>query len=240
MKNTTINSIPQHIAIILDGNGRWAKKRGLPRKVGHWNGAMNLSRIASYANELGVKYMTVYAFSTENWKRPLDEVEYLMTAPVTFYGDYREKIMNSSIKIRFIGRRDRFPKEFLELVEKVEKDTENHSGMELIVAADYGSRDEIVHAFKEIGKRIKTFEYNVDEIDDNLIESFLYTKGVPDPDLMIRTSGEKRLSNFLLWQLSYSEFYFSKKNWPSFSKRELLRAIKSYQKRNRRYGGLRG
>lgn len=230
--------IPEHIAIILDGNGRWAQKRGLPRNLGHRKGAINLKDITNSANKLGVKQLTVYAFSTENWNRPKDEVEYLMKTPVRYYKRYKRKIFESDIKITFIGRRDRFSKEFLEVLLEIEEKTKNHKGIVLNIACDYGSKDEIVNAVKQIVNDVNDNKLSVDEITEEIITKNLYTKGMLPIDLLIRTSGEVRLSNFLLWQLAYSEFYFTETYWPDFDEEELVKAIKSYQNRDRRYGGL--
>lgn len=230
--------IPAHIAIILDGNGRWAKKRGLPRKAGHYNGAINLKNIALECNSLGVKCLTVYAFSTENWKRPEEEVNYLMTAPVEYYDKYRDKILSNNIRISFIGRRDRFPHEFLKRVLDVEELTKDKTGLHLVIAADYGSQYELTEATKKISQLVNRGALKVDEITPELIEGNLFTSNLPKLDLLIRTSGEIRISNFLLWQLSYSELYFTKVYWPAFNKKELYKAIYDYQHRNRRYGGL--
>ncbi|MBN2300197.1 MAG: di-trans,poly-cis-decaprenylcistransferase [Acholeplasmataceae bacterium] len=218
--------MPAHVAIILDGNGRWAKKYGRPRSYGHYQGGRNLFRIAKIAQKLGIKKLTVYAFSTENWKRPEDEVNYLMTKPVELFHENREKIKEIDYKITFAGRRDRFSKELLEIINIIEEETKSHEGFELTVAADYGAYDEIITAVNKIDKPITK-----ELIEENLM--------VKEPvDLLIRTSGEQRLSNFLLWQVSYAEFYFAKVHWPAFNEKELRKAIHSYQKRNRRFGGL--
>jgi len=230
--------LPEHIAFILDGNGRWAKKRGLPRNMGHYRGAWNLVNIAKECQELGVKYLTVYAFSTENWRRPEAEVNYLMETPVKEINKYLDKIIESGVKINFIGLRNRVPKETLELMIKLEKLTNNNKGINLLVAFDYGSRAEIVEAVKKITHQALRYEIKETEITEELLSNNLYTYNAPDPDLLIRTAGEVRLSNFLLWQLSYSEFYFSKKCFPAFNKRQLLKAIADFQKRKRNYGGL--
>lgn len=237
-KNTKPQSVPQHIAIILDGNGRWAKHRGLPRKVGHYQGAINLKNIALECDSLGVKYLTVYCFSTENWTRPKDEVEYLMTAPVTYYDKYRDSIAKNNIRIKFIGRRDRFPHEFLKRILDVEELTKDKTGLTLVIAADYGSQYELTEATKKIANLVNHGQLSIDNITPQTIEDNLFTAGFPKLDLLIRTSGEIRISNFLLWQLSYSELYFTKEYWPSFTKKDLYKAIEDYNHRNRRYGGL--
>ncbi|WP_162164075.1 polyprenyl diphosphate synthase [Acholeplasma hippikon] len=220
-----ISNLPNHIAIILDGNGRWAKKRGLPRQLGHYQGALNLVTIANYANERGIKQLTVYAFSTENWKRPKEEVDYLMTKPVEMIEKNIEKFKSSTIKIQVKGRRDRIPEALLNSIVNLENITKDHTGLVLNVCLDYGAYDELITAMR-LAKEI-----SIEEIEKNLM--------VKDAvDLLIRTSGEMRVSNFLLWQIAYAEFYFTKKHWPAFSKKELEKALKSYSKRQRRFGGL--
>lgn len=218
--------IPKHVAIILDGNGRWAKKYGQPRSFGHYQGGRNLFKVARAAQKIGIRKLTVYAFSTENWKRPEDEVNYLMTKPIEMFHENRQKISEIDYKITFAGRRDRFSKELLEVIDIIEDQTKSNTGFELMIAADYGAYDEIVKAANLSEKPI-----TIDSIAKNLM--------VKEPvDLLIRTSGEQRLSNFLLWQASYAEFYFTKVHWPAFSEKELKKAIKSYQSRQRRFGGL--
>lgn len=219
------NKKPKHLAIILDGNGRWAKKRGLKRSIGHYYGGLNVAKIAKYANQIGIETLTVYAFSTENWNRPEEEISFLMTKPIEMIDKHKKEIIDSKIKITFIGRRDRLPKELLETMIEVEDITKNNPGMNLIIAADYGAYDEILTAIPKMKENTK------EELEKNLMVS----KPV---DLLIRTSGEQRLSNFLLWQNGYAEFYFTKKHWPSFNPKELNRALKSYSKRNRRFGGI--
>jgi undecaprenyl diphosphate synthase len=210
----------------MDGNGRWAKKRGQPRSVGHYMGGRNLFKIAGYAESLGLKSLTVYAFSTENWKRPEEEIKYLMQAPVDYYYKNIEKIKNLTYKMSFIGRRDRIPKTLLDVVNEIEEITKNNQGFELIIALDYGSYDEIINAVNASDKPLT---------EDKLNEKLYLNKKI---DLLIRTSGEQRISNFLLWQIAYAELYFTKKHWPAFSEKELDKAIKNYNKRNRRFGGL--
>ncbi len=218
--------IPKHVAIILDGNGRWAKKHGQPRSFGHYQGGKNLFRVAKAAQKMGINKLTVYAFSTENWKRPEDEVNYLMTKPIEMFHENRERFSEIDYKITFAGRRDRFSKELLEVIDIIEDETKENVGFELTIAADYGAYDEIVKAANLSEKPV-----TIESITANLM--------VKKPvDLLIRTSGEQRLSNFLLWQVSYAEFYFAKVHWPSFSEKELKKAIKSYQSRQRRFGGL--
>lgn len=219
-------SIPSHVAIILDGNGRWAKKYRQPRSFGHYQGGRNLFRIAKEAKELGISKLTVYAFSTENWKRPEDEINYLMTKPIELFNQNKHRINEIDYKVSFVGRRDRFSKELLNVIEEVEQLTKNNQGFELVIAADYGSYDEIINAINLIDGKVTK----------EAIEKHLMVK---EPvDLLIRTSGELRISNFLLWQISYAELYFTKVHWPAFNKKQLIKALISYQKRQRRFGGL--
>lgn len=230
--------IPQHLAIIMDGNGRWAKKRGLPRTIGHKKGSENLKNMAIVCNELGVKALSVYAFSTENWKRPKDEIDYLMALPKEFEETFKGKFKEHDIRVIFSGRKDRFPKDVQELIKRVEEKTKDRIGLILNICFDYGSYTEILEAVKAISEKYKKGDINIDDINEELMTNHLYTKELPKLDLLIRTSGEERISNFLLWQLAYSELYFAKKHWPAFNKRELLKALDDFQKRNRRFGGL--
>lgn len=235
------NNIPKHIAIIMDGNGRWAKKRNLPRIAGHKEGMSTVKRIAIAADELGVKAMTLYAFSTENWKRPTDEVSFLMKLPGDFFGTFMPELQERNMKIELIGFIDQLPEATKKVVVKAVEDTKNNTGMVLTFALNYGSRAEILEATKSIAKSVKDGDLSIEEIDDTQFESRLQTnflKELQDPDLMIRTSGEVRLSNFLLWQLAYTEYYFTDIFWPDFSEEDLHKAILTYQGRHRRYGGL--
>ncbi|MGM9968980.1 MAG: isoprenyl transferase [Anaeroplasma sp.] len=233
-----MQKIPNHIAIILDGNGRWAKKRGLPRVLGHRKGAFNIKDIANECNKLGIKYLTVYCFSTENWKRPESEVNYIMTAPLRYFKKYKDKIFNSNIRIKVIGRRDRISKEFLDMVIELEEKTKNHQGLTLTLCIDYGSIDELTTAVKRIATMVRNNELNPDDITEQTINDNLFTKDYPPLDLLIRTSGELRISNYLLWQLAYSELYFTDVYWPDFNEKELRKALINYQSRNRRFGGI--
>jgi len=230
--------VPEHIAIILDGNGRWAKKRMMPRTFGHRKGAMNIRTIARYANKIGVKYLTVYCFSTENWKRPKEEVDYLMTRPVKYIKRYRDTLLNSNIKIEFIGRRDRLPKPLLDSLLDLEENTKDHNGLVLTLCVDYGAFEELSTGIKGIVKDVQNGKLDINSINENTIMSYLYTKNLPPVDLLIRTSGEIRLSNYLLLQVAYAEMYFTETYWPDFNEKELLKAIENYQSRNRRFGGL--
>lgn len=230
--------VPQHIAIILDGNGRWAKKRFMPRTYGHRKGAFNIRTIARFANQIGVKYLTMYCFSTENWKRPEDEVNYLMTKPVRYIKRYYDDLVNSSIRITFIGRRDRIPSDLLNILTDLENKTRDHTGLILTLCIDYGSFDELTTAIKNIASEVQNKKLEISDINEQCIMSHLFTKDYPQVDLMIRTSGELRLSNYLLLQSAYAELYFTDVLWPDFDEKELLKAIENYQSRNRRFGGL--
>lgn len=230
--------VPQHIAIILDGNGRWAKKRFMPRTYGHRKGAFNIRTIARFANQIGVKYLTMYCFSTENWKRPEDEVNYLMTKPVRYIKRYYDDLIKSTIRITFIGRRDRIPSDLLNILTDLENKTRDHTGLVLTLCIDYGSFDELTTAIKNIVSEVQDKKLEISDINEQCIMSHLFTKDYPAVDLMIRTSGELRLSNYLLLQSAYAELYFTDVLWPDFDEKELLKAIENYQSRNRRFGGL--
>lgn len=218
--------IPNHIAIILDGNGRWAKKRMMPRTYGHYHGAINLFKIANACNDLGVKFLTVFAFSTENWKRPEDEVNYLMEEPLRQLNKNEKRLTEIKFKIVFVGNRKRISNSMKEVIETIELATKNNEGMVLQIALDYGSKDELIKAFNLSEK-----PYTKASITNNLDVK-------QDVDLLIRTSGEQRLSNYLLWQCAYAEFVFVKKHWPAFKEKDLIKALKIYSKRNRRFGAL--
>lgn len=233
-----INNLPQHIAIIMDGNGRWAKKRGLPRSAGHKAGAKTLEKITRYAGNMGIRNLTVYAFSTENWKRPQQEVDALMELLGEYLKDYKNLIGDDNIRIRIIGTKKGLSEDILNKIEVVEKATEKNDGLTLHIALNYGSREELVTSVKKIAKNVIDGKVDVDSIDEDLISSNLYTANYPDPDLVIRPSGERRLSNFLLWQSAYSEFWFDDINWPDFSTKDFDKAIIDFQKRNRRFGGV--
>ena len=230
--------IPSHIAIILDGNGRWAQKNNLLRTIGHKKGAENLKDITLICNEIGIKVLSVYAFSTENWNRPKSEVDYLMKLPHEFEEKYKGQFKENNIKVMFSGRRDRFSDENIEYINKIEEKTKDRDGLILNVCFDYGSHTEIIEAVKQISEKYKNDEIKLDDIDVKMIDNHLYTKDLPPLDLLIRTSGELRISNYLLWQLAYSELYFTKKLWPEFKRKELLKALDNFQKRNRRFGGI--
>lgn len=226
------NNIPSHIAIIMDGNGTWAKKRGLPRNYGHKRGAKTLMDLVYYANEINVKYLTVYAFSTENWKRPKEEVDYLMNLPIDFINENRGKLESDNIKVSLIGRRDRLNDELIEKINEIEKDTKNNTGLHFIIAFDYGGHDEIVRAVN------KAINDGVKEVDTTSFSKYLDTFEIPNVDFLIRTSGQVRISNYLLWQIAYSELYFTNTLWPDFNIKEFNKALIEYQKRERRFGGI--
>ena len=230
--------LPVHIGVIMDGNGRWAKRRGLPRSAGHQAGAETLKRIVTECNKMGIKYITVYAFSTENWKRPKDEVDFLMNLLMSYLLDAERTLAGENVRIRAIGSRAELSEEMQEQIKKTEAFTSKNDGIVMNIALNYGSREELVQAVRNISEKVKNGEMNADDIDADAISKELYTGGQPDPDLIIRTSNEQRLSNFMMWQASYSEFYFTKRLWPDFSVKDLHEAIIVYQSRNRRYGGV--
>lgn len=232
------NNIPKHIAIIMDGNGRWAKQRKLPRSMGHKAGVETIRRILKEADRLGVKYMTLYAFSTENWKRPKDEVDALMKLLVQYLTNEVEGLHQNGVVLRILGDIDALPDVVKERIYEAIDLTKNNEGIVLNVAFNYGGRDEIVRAIKNIVSDVESGNVNEENIDQNLISNYLYTKDSPDPDLIIRPSGEQRISNFLLWQCAYSEFWYSNVNWPDFSESDLQKAIYDYQNRDRRFGGV--
>ena len=230
--------LPLHIGIIMDGNGRWAKKRGLPRTAGHTAGAQTFRRIARYCSDIGIKYLTVYAFSTENWKRPKEEVDAIMKLFKEYMIEAINDFQDDSIVVKFIGDRTVFPDDMLELIEKNENDSKDRDGMVLNIAMNYGGRDEIVHAVKDIFADIQNGKLTADDISDQLLSDYMYTKKQPDPDLIIRPSGEYRTSNFLLWQSAYSEYCIMDVLWPDFKSEHLDEALIDFAKRNRRFGGV--
>ena len=230
--------VPNHIAIILDGNGRWAKAKGMPRGYGHVKGCANLESICDDIKDLGVKYLTVYAFSTENWKRSREEVEGLMK----LFRSYLKKCMKSAeknkMRVKVIGDISAFDSDIQEKIRRLEDFSKDYNELFFQIALNYGSRDEIVRGVRRLAKYAVDGKLKPEEIDEHVFESYLDTAGIPDPDLLIRTSGEQRLSNYLLWQLAYTEFYFTDVAWPDFHKPELLKAIEKYNERDRRYGGV--
>lgn len=234
----TGRKIPQHIAIILDGNGRWAKAKGMPRNYGHTAGAKNVETVCQAAHDLGVKYVTMYAFSTENWNRPEGEVEALMKLLESYLKNCIKTADKNNMRVRVIGDTTRLSERFQERIRELEATSAKNDGLNLQIAINYGSRDEMTRAMRRMSEDVAAGKRKPEEITESVFEEYLDTAGIPDPDLLIRTSGELRLSNFLLWQLAYSEFYFTDVPWPDFHKEELERAIEAYNKRDRRFGGL--
>lgn len=232
------NKIPQHVAIILDGNGRWAKAKGLPRNYGHKQGAKAVEDILVVAKDMGIRYLTVYAFSTENWNRPETEVSALMMLLRTYLRSSIKKSMKNNVRCQVIGERSRLSEDIRAAIEELETATAGNTGLTFTIAINYGSRDEIVRAVRKIADRCKNGELNADDITEEMIADNLDTGNIPDPDLLIRTCGEQRLSNFLLWQCAYTEFYYTDVAWPDFDKAELQKAVDAYGNRNRKYGGL--
>lgn len=232
------HNVPKHVAIIMDGNGRWAKKRALPRVAGHRAGMKTVKEITKAADELGVEVLTLYAFSTENWKRPAQEVEYLMRLPQEYLATELEELIERNVQVRMVGYEEDLPDYTLKAVTQARERTRENTGLILNFALNYGSRAEMVTAIQQIAQEVKAGTLNVEQIDESLFSSHLTTCGLPDPDLLIRTSGELRLSNFMLWQLAYSELWFSDVYWPDFSRKHFYEAMKAYQQRNRRYGAL--
>ena len=231
-------NIPQHIAIILDGNGRWAKKKGMPRNYGHTQGSKNVERICEDAYKMGVKYLTVYAFSTENWKRPKEEVDALMNLLRNYMKTCLKTAEKNRMRVRVLGDKTALDDDIRTRIAELEDATKNNDGLNFQIALNYGSRDEMVRAMKKMSLDIKNGKIEAEQIDEKLFETYLDTHDIPDPDLMIRTSGEQRLSNYLLWQLAYSEFYFTDVLWPDVTKEDLAKAIEYYNGRDRRFGGV--
>ncbi len=238
MEENGFTSIPNHIAIILDGNGRWAKKRAMPRNVGHAQGSSNVEKICKAADELGVSYLTVYAFSTENWSRPEGEVSALMKLLRNYLKDCINTCKKNNMCVRVIGDVTPLDEDLKKQIIELERVSADNTGLHFQVAINYGGRDEIVRAIRKIALECKEERLQVDQIDERIVEAYLDTSGIPSPDLLIRTSGEQRLSNYLLWQLAYAEFYFTEVLWPDFDKKELIRAIEFYNSRERRFGGV--
>ncbi|MBR3642898.1 MAG: isoprenyl transferase [Lachnospiraceae bacterium] len=230
--------VPNHIAIILDGNGRWAKSKGMPRNYGHTQGAKNVELICEEAYKMGVQYLTVYAFSTENWSRPADEVDALMKLLRNYLKTCLKTAKKNNMCVRIIGDKTRLDEDLQEKIKTLEEASADNTGLHFQVALNYGSQDEMLRAMNRIRKDMANGKIADGPITKELFESYLDTAGIPEPDLLIRTSGEQRLSNFLLWQLAYSEFYFTEVHWPDFSKEELQKSIDAYNQRNRRYGGV--
>ncbi|QUH21683.1 isoprenyl transferase [Alkaliphilus sp. B6464] len=236
--NINMDSIPKHIAIIMDGNGRWATERMLPRNLGHRAGVEALRDVIKTASNIGIKHLTLYAFSTENWKRPASEVSLLMKLLIEYLRKEITELHDNNVKIQTIGDINKLNDEVIEEISKATIKTKDNNGLCVNIALNYGGRSEIINAVKKVAEKAKSNEVQIDEIDEVLISSLLYTANVPDPELLIRTSGEIRLSNFLLWQCAYSEFWFTDVYWPDFRGEHLLMAISDYQNRKRRFGGI--
>lgn len=239
-KNITIDSakLPKHVAIILDGNGRWAEKRGLPRSAGHREGAKTVKKTVETAYDLGIRYLTFFAFSSENWSRPKEEVDELMRLYMEYLKSAENDTSGKDIRVRIIGSRNGLSQEMIDQIDKIEKNTINKNKMDLIIALNYGGRQDIVQAVKKIVDDVEKGVLDKESITETEIQKRLYTEDIPDPDLLIRTSGEMRISNFLIWQCSYTEFYFPEVLWPDFKEKHFMDAILEYQRRNRRFGGL--
>ncbi|MCG2706021.1 MAG: isoprenyl transferase [Candidatus Omnitrophica bacterium] len=232
------NNIPRHVAIIIDGNGRWAKEKGLPRIAGHRVGINRVREIIKAAGNLGIKVISFFVFSAENWVRPKKEVDMLMRFLNHFLSREIKKLDKNNIKFRWIGRAKPIPKELQAKIREAEEKTRGNTGLVLLLALNYGARQEIIEAVRKFTQQVLEGKANLEDLDVESFSNYLYTRGLPDPDLLIRTSGEMRLSNFLLWQLSYTELYFPKKYWPDFKRQDLEEAIRVYQKRQRRFGGI--
>jgi undecaprenyl diphosphate synthase len=231
-------TLPRHVAFIMDGNGRWAKKRFLPRIAGHKAGVEALKKVIRYSSQVGVKYVTVYAFSTENWRRPEKEVKGILELLVTAMNKEFDELIANDVKIKMLGTEENLPEKVKKAFNEAEEKTKYNKGLQFNIAFNYGSRKEMIHSVKEISKLIKSETIEIEAIDEMLFERFLYTKDIPDPDLVIRTSGEIRLSNFLLWQISYSELYFTDTYWPDFDEKAYQVALDEYSNRKRRFGSL--
>ena len=230
--------LPRHVGIIMDGNGRWAKKRGLPRKAGHVVGAKVCRTVVKHCQKLGIKVVTVYAFSTENWKRPQDEINALMNLLRDYLRDSMEEFRQDDVRTCFIGDRSPLPPDILALIEEMESSTAHKTGMTFNIALNYGGRDEIVHGVREIARQVKDGALSPDDIDEDTVSAHLYTAGQPDPDMILRPSGEYRLSNFLIWQSAYAEYVFMDVLWPDFRPKDMDAALREYARRNRRFGGV--
>ena len=231
-------NIPQHVAIILDGNGRWAKAKGMPRNYGHMEGAKTVEKICEEAWKMGIKYLTVYAFSTENWKRPQEEVDALMKLLRNYMKTCLKTAAKNDMVVRVIGDKKGLADDIRESIEELEKASANNGGLNFQIAINYGSRDEIVRSVRKVMEDVKAGKIEPEQMDEAMFDSYLDTAGIPSPDLLIRTSGEQRLSNFLMWQLAYTEFYFTDVPWPAFTKEDLEKAIEKYNSRDRRFGGV--
>lgn len=235
---TNLTKVPRHVAVIMDGNGRWAKRRSRPRVFGHKSGASRVKELVESAAEVGIQYLTLYAFSEENWKRPIEEVSALFALLTTYLRQEVKKLHNNNVRLRAIGNRHKLPQECQRLLDDGEALTADNTGLQLVLALSYSGRADIVHAAQMLARLVEKKSISSDQIDHQMISDCLSTHDIPDPDLMIRTSGEQRLSNFLLWEMAYTEFYFTEKHWPEFTKSDLLKALKEYSMRQRRYGSI--
>ncbi len=238
IKELKKNNLPKHVAIIMDGSGRWAARRKLPRSAGHSAGVESLREVVGASLELGIKFLTVYSFSSENWERPQDEVNFLLNLFLKSLKKELEGLYNRGVRVSLIGERKNIPQKLLEAFENAERKTIKNKKLFFNIAFNYGSRKEILYAVKEICKAAQKKDMNIEKLDEKTFSNYLFTKGCPDPDLLIRTSGEYRISNFLLWQMAYTEFYFTRTLWPDFKEKEFLKAVYYYQNRNRRFGRL--
>ena len=234
---STLN-IPEHVAIILDGNGRWAKNKHMPRTYGHTVGSKVVERTVEDASDIGIKYLTVYVFSTENWKRSQDEVSMLFSLIERYLRSLIKKSKKNNVRCRVIGRRDNMSSSMLQVIEKLEEETKDNTGLTFTLAINYGGRDEITRAVQGLAQDVKDGKLNAEDITESTISDYLDTSGMPDPDLLIRTGGDERLSNYLPWQLTYTEFYFTPVLWPAFTKNDLIDAVIKYNGRDRRFGGV--
>ncbi|MCI8514067.1 MAG: isoprenyl transferase [Lachnospiraceae bacterium] len=230
--------IPEHVAIILDGNGRWAKRKGLLRHMGHVEGCKTVERLVEDAARLGIRYLTVYGFSTENWKRSEEEVSGLMQLFRYYMVRLLKSAKKNNVRVKVIGDRSRFDRDIIEGLNALEGETEKNTGLTFVIAVNYGGRDEIVRGVRRLAADIRAGRLSPEQVDETCLTAYLDTAGMPDPDLLIRTGGEQRLSNYLLWQMAYTEFYFTDVYWPDFNKEELIKAIEKYNKRERRFGGV--
>lgn len=238
IENIKKQDLPKHIAIIMDGNGRWASKRAMPRIAGHHEGMKKVKPITRLANKLGIEVLTLYAFSTENWIRPKMEVDYLMKLPQEFLGTFLPELVEENVKVQMMGHREKLPEDTLKAVQKAMEDTKDNTGLILNFALNYGGRDEIIHAVQNILEDVGNGIIDRKNVTEETFSNYLMSNSFQDPDLLIRTSGEIRLSNFMLWQLAYTEFVFTDVLWPDFNEEDLLQAIEEFQRRSRRYGGL--
>ena len=230
--------MPRHVAIILDGNGRWAKAKGMPRNYGHVQGAKTVEVICEEAYKMGIQYLTVYAFSTENWNRPKDEVDALMKLLRNYLKNCLKTAEKNRMCVRILGDKSGLDEDIRERIQELEEATKNNDGLHFQIAINYGGRDELVRSVRKLTQRVQRGELQPEDINEAMVEEYMDTAGIPDPDLLIRTCNEQRISNFLLWQLAYTEFYFTPVAWPDFSKDELMKAVEAYNRRNRKFGGL--